>query len=213
MARGSSKADINTVDYVARRQADYEDARRAEDIRLGKPNLKGTSRSDVAVDSEAQRRDTIGVPREDIVKSTPDFKVGGRSSVLSIPGGYNGTNIRIGKNYKGYMGTGEIKKAVTADLKSPAGKEMMEHFGIKSVTFKVKGNNITASIVMKGESLPSEGPRNDLYRYLGMQEKNKQAELAIKNAIDSYGRFEADISTDYFDFSHYSDAKIKRFDA
>ena len=152
MARGSSKADINTVDYVARRQADYEAAQLAEARRVGKPTAKGTSRSDVdaKADPEITARNTIGKPyREDVVNGTPDFKVGGRSSVLSIPGGYNGTDIKIGKNYKGYMGAGEIKKAVVADLKSKEGKEMLAYFNIEKVTFKVsRGNSIDATIIL-----------------------------------------------------------------
>lgn len=215
MARGSSKADINRVDYVARRQADYEDARRSEDIRLGKPNLKGSSRSDVDAkpDPEITARDTIGKPyREDVIGGTPDFKVGGRSSVLSIPGGYNGTDIKIGKNYRGYMGVGEIKQAVVADLKSKEGKEMLAHFGIEKVTFKIsRGNSIDATVTMRDPvrfyTRDANGQNRAKDEFL---EKNKQqAERAIKNAIDSYGRFESDIYTDYFNNSHYSDATAK----
>ena len=208
MARGSSKADINTVDYVARRQADYEDARRSEDIRLGKPNLKGTSRSDVApsVAAELTSRDTIGKPyREDTIPGTPDFKVGGRSSVLTIPGGHNGT---ASKNYTGYMGTGEVKKLVAADLKTKDGKEMLAHFGIEKVTFRVGGSTINATVTMRDPirfyTRDANGQNRARDEFL---EKNKRAaEMAVKNAIDSYGRFESDPYTDYFDNSFYASA-------
>ena len=208
MARGSAKSDFRaSADIVSVRQTEADEARRAEAIRGGKTPPKGTSRSDVAdkADPEIAARNTIGKPyREDVVNGTPDFKVGGRGSVLSIPGGYNGTDIKIGKNYKGYMGAGEIKKAVVADLKSKEGKEMLAYFNIEKVTFKVsRSNTIDATITMRDPSVADY--RDDKF----LDEFKQQAERAIKNAIDSYGRFEADIYTDYFNYSHYSDAKAK----